>query len=94
LEIFLSISKWEKVKKEGISGLPADVQNDAENLIEKCKSISLFIVPVGELESWIELNTVQKNKWIIKALEEINNNRCPDNLKNFINTVLTYDIPM
>ena len=46
-----------------------------DSLYENCASIGLFIVPVGELESWLTDYGVgkqsNKSKWIISALENL-----------------------
>ncbi|MGY3996345.1 ATP-dependent nuclease [Aeromonas veronii] len=81
-------SNWSSVKSEGISGLPKEVQQVMHELIETVKHNRLYIVPVGELEKWIELGVSQKNKWIIPALNHLFENDCPTELKNFVGDVI------
>lgn len=52
--------KWKEVKEKGIIGMPESVREEAERLILKLNTKGLFIVPVGELESWIELGIKKK----------------------------------
>lgn len=64
-------------KKQGRKALDTDTatQHEFDNLIEHCASLGLFIVPVGELESWLVdygvARSSNKTKWITKALEKL-----------------------
>lgn len=82
-------SKWSAIKKDGVKALNEEQQANAWKLIEYMAKVGLFVVPVGELEGWINLGT-HKNKWIIPALEEINNKKTPENLKKFIGDILLF----
>lgn len=62
-------------KKDGRASLPSELQPNFDNLWKCCASEGLFIVNVGELESWmvdydIE-RTSNKSKWISKALNKL-----------------------
>ena len=64
------------LKLYGRKALDEDIptQQEFDKLIEHCSNFGLFIVPVGELESWlidygIE-RTSNKSKWITQALEK------------------------
>lgn len=81
-------SNWSTVKAEGINGIPVEVQGKLASLIELSKQNHLYIVPVGELEKWIDLGVTQKNKWIIPALIELYDGKCPEMLKDFISEVI------
>ena len=48
------------------------------------------MVPVGELEGWINLGIHKKNKWIIPALEKINNHEIPKGLSDFVARILAF----
>lgn len=76
-------TKWSDLKKKGVDILEGDLKERVEQILSSCKSIGLFIVPVGELESWMDLG-VKKNRWALPALEEIHANKCPSNLKDFV----------
>jgi hypothetical protein len=83
-------SRWSKAKCQGISGIPTEAQPQVNALIHMAKQSGLFIVPVGELECWLDLGTSQKNKWIVSALETLHDDRCPDELKRFVEEILEY----
>jgi len=65
------------LKKLGRKALDADIttQQAFDKLIEHCASLGLFIVPVGELESWLVdygvARSSNKTKWITTALEKL-----------------------
>jgi uncharacterized protein YaaR (DUF327 family) len=80
-------TKWSALKKGGLGSLVAPFKEHAEKIITGSSNHGLYIVPVGELEGWMNLG-VRKNRWVIPALEEINSGRCPDALKEFIGSVI------
>lgn len=82
------ITKWKAPKDLGINGFPKDIQNDVKDLIIELKEYNIFIVPVGELEGWMDVGTKKKNKWIIKALNEIMKNNASNPLKVFVNELI------
>lgn len=63
------------LKKDGYYSLREDLQKTCENLLINCASIGLFIVKVGELESWLIdygiQRTFNKSKWISSALNKL-----------------------
>lgn len=63
------------LKKKGREALVGEIQEAFDNLYEDCAGIGLFIVRVGELESWLEDYGVKrksrKEKWIPEALKLI-----------------------
>jgi len=81
-------SKWSDAKRNGVSGIPETVRADATSLIADLANLGLFVVPVGELESWIEVGTRRKKKWVIPALEAIANGACPEPLKSFVALII------
>lgn len=83
-------SNWSHVKKLGIEGIPEQERKTAEDLIQEVKKDGLFIVPVGELEGWLDLDTRQKSKWIVHALEALHQDKCNPKLKNFLKAILNH----
>jgi energy-coupling factor transporter ATP-binding protein EcfA2 len=79
-------SLWADLKKHGISHLEEPLRSKASKVIEFSASHGLFIVPVGELESWIKLG-VRKNRWIVPALEAIHMGNCPEELTDFVRKI-------
>lgn len=67
-------SEWAKYKELGCYALQ-DTRDEFDSLYNICKEKGLFIVPVGELESWLTeygvAKTNNKGKWIISALGKI-----------------------
>lgn len=82
-------SNWSSMKSKGIMGAPPEAQDKIRQLIELVKRNNLFIVPVGELEKWMDLGVVQKNKWIIPALIYLYENECPELLSQFVNEAIS-----
>ncbi|MDO9528347.1 MAG: ATP-binding protein [Syntrophales bacterium] len=68
-------SPWSKYKAKGYSALTSGLIIKYEKLNTICRKYGLFIVPVGELESWLIPYGVQrtsnKAKWIVDALEKL-----------------------
>lgn len=86
--IYGEAKKWEAVKKKGIDAFPTTQRQTVQQLIEELKSDSLFVVPVGGLEGWLEVGTIRKNKWIVLALESLAQGKCGEELKAFIKEIL------
>lgn len=73
------------MKLAGIQGLTNGAKRAAEAFIEQLASYGLFVVPCGELESWLaHLNIEGKKKdWIVKMLERIG---APESDSSFVPT--------
>ena len=83
-------SKWSAIKRDGVAVLSENEKINANQLIAELAKVGLFVVPVGELEGWINLGTHKKNKWIVPALEVINSRKTPPELSAFVGGVLKY----
>lgn len=83
-------SKWATVKSSGTRVLSPELKNEVEELIQQLSLNGLFVVPVGELEGWIDLGDVRKNKWIVPALESLHKEGAPANLKQFVQKVINH----
>jgi len=84
------ILKWDEIKKKGIELFPENEQKAIQKFLENLGVKGLFIVPVGELESWMNLGTTRKNKWIVLALEALHNGKCGSELRRFIGQILQF----
>jgi len=84
------ITKWGPIKRIGVKAIPEQKRRSARELIKLAKSIGLFIVPVGELESWLNLSTRQKKKWVVLALEALHKGKCSKQLKKFVSEILEH----
>jgi len=87
-------NKWEQAKKSGLACLPEGERKLAVELISKLASLGVFIVPCGELESWMGLGLPKGNKWNQQALQTLHNNECPSALKEFVGDVLAFLTPL
>lgn len=83
-------SKWSIFKRYGVSALGGEQAKNAEILISELRKKGVFVVPVGELEGWIDLGTHKKNKWIIPALEAIYQHKATDKIVDFVGNVLEF----
>lgn len=82
------VTKWKTPKSSGVAGFPSTIQSNVKELVEELKSYGIFIVPVGELEGWLDVGTKRKNKWIVKALEEIFSGNSSVSLKEFVKELI------
>lgn len=82
-------SKWNTPKIEGIAGFEDSRKSLVEELIGELREKNIFILPVGELEGWMDLGTSRKNKWIVLALNQIFYKKASLELIDFVKMVLT-----
>jgi hypothetical protein len=68
-------SFWRKYKNDGYVVLPLNLQGEFLRLTDICSKYGIFIVPYGELESWLKPygldNHGKKSNWIVSALTKI-----------------------
>ena len=83
-------SKWEVVKRTGISHFAGDQLAAVENLIEDLSKIGVFVVPCGELEQWIDAGASKGKEWNRKALEKLQTGGCPSGLEAFVQRVIDF----
>lgn len=81
-------SKWIFPKKEGINGFDEKIRSKVIELINELNQKNIFIIPVGELEGWMDLGTTRKNNWIVLALNEIFAKRTSEKLIEFVEMIL------
>lgn len=79
--------EWTDAKERGIEGLPSKAQERCRQILEDVRGLGLFIVPVGELENWMDLG-VSKQRWGPKALEKISEGDCDPDLIRFVSDML------
>ncbi len=84
------MTKWSSIKTAGVDALPEGVQKEGKQLIELAKKNGLFIVSVGELESWLELGTRKRNKWVVSALQHLHDGKCTADLRDFVHEIIGY----
>lgn len=82
-------SNWYQFKKQGINFISDEViRIELRDLVKFLKTKNLYIVDVGELESWIPGNHSKGKNWINYAVIEINK-KIPEPLKTFIEEIIT-----
>lgn len=60
---------WKDIKKIGRIGFEGDAPAAYETVESTCKSIGLFIVPVGEMECFDKTVNKEKKEWVYHILE-------------------------
>ncbi len=71
-------------KQGGVSELPCEEKEAAENLLQQLSEYGLFVVPNGELESWLQQLEVSGHgpEWLVKIFEKMGENPdMPDYIK-------------
>jgi 16S rRNA G966 N2-methylase RsmD len=86
-----SASKWDAVKKHGVLFFELGDQPRVQALLANLAKLGLFVVPCGELESWIPDAGIKKGqKWNAKALQLLSDDKMPLDLKTFVKNVLSF----
>lgn len=86
----VTTSSWEVVKKAGVSYFNGDQLAAVERLIEDLAKIGVFVVPCGELEQWINTGVSKGREWNRKALEKLQTESCPPELKAFVQRIIDF----
>lgn len=81
-------SKWTFPKKYGLEGFEEAIRPKVAELLEELNEKNIFIIPVGELEGWMDLGTSRKNNWIVLALNEIFAKNTSEQLIEFVGMIL------
>ena len=68
--------KLHELKLHVIKGIPSPLRGDANDLLSEFGKVGLFLVPVGELESWLlmpmkGIGRDDKSRWAMLAAEKI-----------------------
>ncbi len=85
-------TKWAEAKSKGLDGVPAAARDQVRKAVDGLQAHGLFVVPGGQLESWMNVGVsgARKKEWIVKALEELANGRCPVPLSTFVSSIVGY----
>lgn len=81
-------TKWALVKHKGTPGLPEEVQAVSNSLLSRLANVGVFVVPVGELESWMPDIGRTKGRWIVSALKSVFEGQIPPALVAFVESIL------
>ena len=86
-EVIHTISKWDQLKKVGITIIPSgDATRAFERLDKTLKDNDIYLVSVGELENFIKEVSGHGPEWVNKVLEDYSdlNDKVYDKIKEFI----------
>ncbi len=83
-------SKWDQAKANGVDSLDKADRPRAEALISLCRDAGIFVVPKGELESWMALGVGKGKEWNRVALERLHGGDCPTDLEEFVARIVTH----
>ena len=64
------INAWEQIKKIGKAGFTGNEPAAYEKVEGICKSIGLFVVPVGEMEGFVKTINKEKKEWVYEVVEK------------------------
>ncbi len=63
------IDAWQQIKKIGKAGFTGNEPAAYENVEAACKSVGLYVVPVGEMECFDKTINKEKKDWVYHVLE-------------------------
>ena len=82
-------SRWDEIKKTGISGAPrGNATVSLNNIVDHLKEIGIFVVPVGELECFVKQVGDHGPSWLNKVLEKYPdlNDEVYNEVKHFVSS--------
>lgn len=85
-----SSMKWNAIKRNGVDSLEEPTRSHANDLISRLADLGIFVVPVGELESWVDVGTRRKKEWIVLALTSLASDGAPNEVSEFIGRVIAH----
>lgn len=86
-------AKWDPIKQTGTEGFAGDCRADVVALLSALQAIGLFVVPCGQLESWIKLPLSKGQKWNRAVLELLHQRKGPAPLNDFVEAIVQYLVP-
>lgn len=83
---------WTQIKKIGKAGFSGDAPAAYERVETVCKSVGLFVVPVGEMECFDKTVNKEKKDWVYNVLESYNLAEEPklEDARKFVQSVVDY----
>lgn len=95
-QVSQKLNRMRRLKRGRIAALPEDISLAIGNLLDALKEAGVFLVPVGELEDWLENEEIpesKQHKWAwanAAALRIQSKGSCDDDLWNFVRGVGMY----
>lgn len=88
------VNAWDTIKKIGKSGFTGNEPAAYEKIEAICKSIGLFVIPVGEIECFDKTVNKEKKEWVYHILENYDLATDPklDSARKFIQEVVDYKL--
>lgn len=86
------INAWEQIKKIGKAGFTGNEPAAYEKVEGICKSIGLFVVPVGEMEGFVKTINKEKKEWVYEVVEKYDLATDPklEDARRFIAEIVEY----
>jgi hypothetical protein len=82
---------WALPKQRGVAGVPlGEATSRCNRLLEGLRSIGIFVVPVGELESWHPEVGNHGPAWVVDVLVQGLHNREDTPSRNFVSDIAEY----
>ena len=83
---------WGQIKKIGKAGFTGDEPAAYEKVENLCKSVGLFVVPVGEMEGFVKTINKEKKEWVYEVLEHYDLASDPklEEARRFVKAVIDY----
>ena len=80
-----------QLRENGLDAIDDDFRPWVEQLMDELRSVGIFIVGPGCLESWIQFGTpLSRADWFFNALQEIDRGECPVHLETFVGAILDH----
>lgn len=84
---------WKQIKKIGKAGFTGNEPAAYEKVEKVCKSVGLFVVPVGEMECFDKTINKEKKDWVYYELENYDLKVEPklEGVREFVQAVVEYN---
>ncbi|MFE5523012.1 ATP-dependent endonuclease [Streptomyces virginiae] len=84
-------SGWGILKKSGLNALNGDVHAAGKRLVSATAGLGLFLVPCGELESWVrEVSSSNKQNWLAEVFNRGEHQRPSIELQEFCRSIRNF----
>lgn len=91
-KVLKNSTAWSKIKEVGKQFFAGEAYTSYDEIDAICITNGLFIVPVGELESFYRLNSNHGTKWVNEVLEKVNlkNDEELKDARDFVSKIIDY----
>lgn len=81
---------WNAVRQKGLAALSPELRPWVEQLLDELRPKGLFVVAKGGLRSWLEPTADGEGGWFLRALTQLQTQKCPVELRAFVADVLNF----